>query len=134
MTKCICVWYWFIFLPYISPILKRKSWRVISIDVSTKHHVIKAERAQTKKRRRCNLIPSEITLGRNYPSAGYSLFKNSLYEFDSALFVQMLHYFDFTIQLVYATCLSRKSEEPCIWYIKKYHKCMVFYKELVSTL
>jgi len=19
MTKCICVWYWFIFLPYVSP-------------------------------------------------------------------------------------------------------------------
>jgi len=27
-------------------------------------------------------------------------FKNSLYEFGSALFVQMLHYFGFTIQLV----------------------------------
>ena len=46
MTKCICVWYWFIFLPYVSPFLK--SWRVISIDVSTKHQVIKAERVQTK--------------------------------------------------------------------------------------
>jgi len=30
--------------------------------------------------------------------------KKSLYEFGSALFVQMLHYFGFTIQLVYATC------------------------------
>ena len=48
MTKCICVWCWFIFLPYISPFLKKKMWRVISIVVSTKHHVIKAERAQTK--------------------------------------------------------------------------------------
>jgi len=48
MTKAICVWYWFIFLPYVSPFLKTKSWRVISIDVSTKHHVIKVERAQTK--------------------------------------------------------------------------------------
>ena len=66
MTKCICVWYWFIFLPYVSPFLKKKSWSTISIDVSTKHHVIKAERAQ-----RCNRIPSDITLGRNYPSAGY---------------------------------------------------------------
>ena len=28
--------------------------------------------------------------------------KNSLYEFGSALFVQMMHYFGFTIQLVYA--------------------------------
>ena len=48
MTKCICVWYWFIFLPYVSPFLKKESGRAISIDVSTKHHVIKAERAQTK--------------------------------------------------------------------------------------
>ena len=44
----ICVWYWFIFLPYVSPFKKKKRWRVISIDVSTKHHVIKAERAETK--------------------------------------------------------------------------------------
>ena len=28
--------------------------------------------------------------------------KNSFYEFGSALFVQMMHYFGFTIQLVYA--------------------------------
>jgi len=35
-------------------------------------------------------------------------------EFGSALFLQILHYFGFTIQLVYATCFSRKSEEPCI--------------------
>ena len=48
MTTCICVWYWFIFLPYVSPFLENKSWRVISTDVSTKHHVIKAEHAQTK--------------------------------------------------------------------------------------
>ena len=34
----------------------------------------------------------------------YSLFENSLYKFDIALFVQILHYFGFTIQLVYATC------------------------------
>jgi len=48
MTKCICVWYWFIFLPYVSPVLEKKSWRVISTDVSTKYHVIMAEHAQTK--------------------------------------------------------------------------------------
>ena len=48
MTKAIFVWYWFIFLPYVSPLLKTKSWSVISIDVSIKHHVIKAERAKTK--------------------------------------------------------------------------------------
>jgi len=29
-------------------VYKKKSWRVKGIDVSTKHHVIKAERAQTK--------------------------------------------------------------------------------------
>jgi len=46
----------------------------------------------------------------------------------------MLHYFGFTIQLVYATCFNVK--------VKKlafdtstffYHKCMVFYEEL-STI
>jgi len=60
----------FSYLNYVSPFLKRKSWRVISIDVSTKHHVIKAERAQTKSgdgaigyRRK---LPSvEITLPRD---------------------------------------------------------------------
>ena len=70
MTKCICVSYWFIFLPYVSPFLKKKLWRVISIDLSTKHHVIKAEHAQTKSvngaigyRRK---LPSvEITLPRD---------------------------------------------------------------------
>jgi len=41
--------------------------------------------------------------------------KNSLYEFVSALFVQMLHYFCFTNQLA----LLRKSEEPCIRHIKE---------------
>jgi len=42
------VWYWFIFLSYLSPYLKKKMWKVISIDVSTKYHVLKAECAQTK--------------------------------------------------------------------------------------
>jgi len=35
-------------------------------------------------------------------------FKNSLYEFGSAWFVQMLHYFGFTIQLIYAMCFNVK--------------------------
>ena len=40
----------------------KKSWRVISIDVSTKHHVIKAERAIGYRRK----LPSvEITLPRD---------------------------------------------------------------------
>ena len=45
----------------------------------------------------------------------------------------MLHYFGFTIQLfivTYTTLLYRKSEEPCIWHIKNYYKCMIFYEEL----
>jgi len=29
------------------------------------------------------------------------------------------------------TChISAVHEEPCIWHIKNYHKCMVFYEEL----
>ena len=30
-----------------------------------------------EKRERCNRIPSEITLGRNYPSAGYTCFSGT---------------------------------------------------------
>ena len=37
----VCVWYWFIFLPYVCPFLKKKSWRAISIDVSTRPQVIR---------------------------------------------------------------------------------------------
>ena len=60
----------FSYLNYVSPFLKRKSWRVISIDVSTKHHVIKAEHAQTKSGDgaigyRRELPSVEITLPRN---------------------------------------------------------------------
>jgi len=48
----------------------KKSWRVISIDVSTKHHVIKAEHAQTKSGNgaigyRRKLPSVEITLPRD---------------------------------------------------------------------
>ena len=28
MTKCICVWYWFIFLPYVFPFLKKLYWTI----------------------------------------------------------------------------------------------------------
>jgi len=45
MYMCVVLVY---FLTLRISILKKKSWRVISIDVSTKHHMIKAERAQTK--------------------------------------------------------------------------------------
>ena len=32
-----------------------------------------------------------------------------------------------------AMCFKRKREEPCIWHIKNYQICMVFYEELKST-
>jgi len=38
----------------------------------TKHHVIKA--CSTEKWKRCNRISSDITLGRKYPTAGYTFF------------------------------------------------------------
>ena len=61
-----------------------------------------------EKRKRCNQIPSEITLGRNYPSTGYDMKTiNSIT--DNA-------------------CLSGK----CNWHIKHLHKCLVFYEELVQ--
>mgnify|MGYP000741849363 FL=1 len=56
--------------------------------------------------------------------------KNSLYEFGSALFVQMLHYFGFSIQLVYATCFKLIVKNLAFDTSNKYHKCMVFYAEL----
>ena len=45
MYMCVVLVY---FLTLRISIFEKKSWRVISIDVATKHHVIKAERAQTK--------------------------------------------------------------------------------------
>jgi len=29
MTKCICVWYWFIFLPYVCPFFEILCWTII---------------------------------------------------------------------------------------------------------
>ena len=54
----------------------KKSWRVISIDVSTKHHVIKVERVQTKIRNgtigyRRKLPLVEITLRGIYKLFGF---------------------------------------------------------------
>ena len=54
MYMCVVLVY---FLTLRISIFEKKSWRVISIDVSTKHHVIKAERTQT--------VQSDIV--ENYP-------------------------------------------------------------------
>ena len=64
MYMCVVLVY---FLTLHISIFKKKSGRVISIDVSTKHHVIKAERSQTKNGNGaigyCRKLPSvEITL------------------------------------------------------------------------
>jgi len=67
MYMCVVLVY---FLTLRIFIFEKKSWRVISIDVSTKRHVIMAERAQTKSgnvgigyRRKLPLV--EITLPRD---------------------------------------------------------------------
>ena len=72
MTKCIlCVWYWFIFLPYVSPFLEKK------IVEGNKHRCVnktsrdKGGACANQKRKRCNRIPSDITIGRNYAAWGY---------------------------------------------------------------
>jgi len=70
MTKCICVWYWFIFLPYVSPFLENKSWRVISTRCVNKTSHDKGGACANEKRKRCNRIPSDITIGRNYAAWG----------------------------------------------------------------
>ena len=56
-----------------------------------------------------------------------------VYEFVSALFVQMLHYFGFTIQLALLSVLNVKVN-LAFDKSKNDHKCMVFYEELVTTL
>ena len=54
------------FLTLRNSIFFFKSWRVIGIDVSTKHHVIKEERAQTVQSDTVEKLPSvEITLLRD---------------------------------------------------------------------
>ena len=58
-------------------------------------------------------------------------FKNNLLEFDRALFVQMLHYFGFTIQLVMLRVFNVKVTLHLAFDTStNYHKCMVFYEEL----
>ena len=50
MYMCMVLVYFLTLRRSISIFEEKKSWMVISIDVSTKHLVIKAERAQTKSR------------------------------------------------------------------------------------
>ena len=73
---------------------------------------------------------SPCTREQHWHTSKHLYVETGLYEFGSALFVQILYYFCFTTQLVFATCLYSKSKEPCIWHIKNYHKCMIFYEEL----
>ena len=73
MYMCVVLVY---FLTLHISILKKKSGRVISIDVSTKHHVIKVERVQTKIRNgtigyRRKLPLVEITLRGIYKLFGF---------------------------------------------------------------
>ena len=51
--------------------------------------------------------------------------KNSLFEFGSAYFVQMLHLFGFTIQLALLQGFNVKVNNLAFDTSKSYHKCMV---------
>ena len=62
MTKSICVWYWFIFLPYVCPFLKNLCWTI-----NWWQNITWLRRSM---RKRCNRIPSDITIGRNYAASG----------------------------------------------------------------
>ena len=66
MTKCICVWYWFIFLPYVSPFLKKKNVEGNKHNCVNKTSRDKGGACANEKQKRCNRIPSDITLDRNY--------------------------------------------------------------------
>jgi len=57
----LCVWYWFIFLTYLCPFLKKSDF--VNNTTSDKSRAL-ANKAET--------VQSDITLGRNYPSAGYT--------------------------------------------------------------
>ena len=64
------MWYWFIVLPYIGPFWKFLAGQYI-VNFVNKTSRDKGEECTNKKRKQCNQIQSEITLGRNYLSVGY---------------------------------------------------------------
>jgi len=65
MTKSICVWYWFIFLPRVYV----HFWKILTgryiDDFVNKTSRDKGGTRANEKRKRCNRISSDITLGRN---------------------------------------------------------------------
>ena len=65
MTKAICVWYWFIFLPYICPFLKKLFWTIYCW--LCKQNITWLRRSVRK--RKAETVQSDIV--GNYPSAGY---------------------------------------------------------------
>ena len=71
MTKSFCVWYWLIFLPYVCPFLKKFLLDDILFDFVNKTSLNKAGANEKRKR-----IPSDVTLSRNDPTAGYDYFVN----------------------------------------------------------
>jgi len=55
MTKSICVWYWFIVLPYVWPFLKVLAGRYIDDFVNKTSHD-KGGACANEQRKRCNRI------------------------------------------------------------------------------
>ena len=72
MTKSICVWYWFIFLPYVSPFLKKNIVEGIKHRCVNKTSQDKGGACANEKRKRWYRIPLDITLvDGNYAAWGY---------------------------------------------------------------
>ena len=71
MTKsiCVCVIGLFSYLTYVH------FWKILAgryiVDFVNKTSCDKGGECANEKRKQCNQIPSDITLGRNYPSVGY---------------------------------------------------------------
>jgi len=71
MTKSICVLYWFIFLTHVCPFFFNFLLYDI-VDFVNKTSCVKDGACANEKRKRCNRIPSDITLDRNYATVGYT--------------------------------------------------------------
>jgi len=65
MTKAMCVWYWFIFLPYVCPFLKNLCWTIYWW--LCKQNIMRLRRSVRK--RKAETVQSDIV--GYYPSRGY---------------------------------------------------------------
>jgi len=79
MTKlCVCGIGLFSYLTYVHFCKNYVYWWLCKQNIMWLRENIMWLRRSARKRKRCNRISSKITLGRNYPSAGYQHLFNYL--------------------------------------------------------